>query len=916
MKIYKLELSRINIEVMSKSVNRYILVILLTTFIVASSFSQVDNYGADQANKRFVASNGMLGGRTDFDHLKLKNHPARSGVPMGGIGCGNIQFAPDGRFVRIGLNNIHLPVLESKAAFFSLWYKTKSTQRAVRLVRDQNIQYGMSGVTNIYYTGLFPRAEFSFDDEFNGITPIIKAWSGLIPHDVKNSSLPVVWFEVELSSKTDAEIAVSFSMDDFIGREIRDPKSLDGMEGQIFTYDRSNLVNGEAWGFMETPPTYAKPYKNSDYKGVMQYCKEPIQPLKATFQNYNDHICILAETNSGNSVSLLPSFDIMAGDANWKTFTENGTLVSESQEVSLSNMYRNGASAVVCKTKLKAGEKKTIRFMLVWFAPELKIDRTTASPGSYWEGGSDYGKYYHNYFSSIDDVVEYAQNQGQQILLKTTEWQKPVLESTMPDWYKFKLINSAYVIYTNMILNKKGDMTVNEGAMGGLAGTMDQRISSHPFYQKFFTQLDRSEMELFAYARQNEGNILHFIGHYYVGLCTKGGRVPTEGNWMLDNTAGWIIQLVKDYQQTADIDYLKRNIDRIKDGLRFLKRKIASEDIRIPIGATTYDDFRHPPIYSYMAGIYVATLHAAKIAAIAQGDEEWAKECEQQAARTASDMMKYLWNGRFFSYGCEKDGSGRADSILFTGQLAGPFINRYCGWGDIFPMEVTSASLVSQFKISIGSTPDYYANKVWDITKGHGIDMVGSQCWPFYLESYTAYPAIQAGYIEDAFEIMQGIQNVHLRRGWTWCQNLWNPGEITYMTAPVTWFSTDVLTGAALDIPNQTLKLGPVVRGKDKILLPVFFPTFWANVSIDPKVKSIKIKILKDFSKTPVTISHIAPQPIGYRVESGNGFDITPFKIEVGSELDLSPYYDLLISGVDKPSVLKNLTTTKFITVN
>lgn len=27
-----------------------------------------------------------------------------------------------------------------------------------------------------------------------------------------------------------------------------------------------------------------------------------------------------------------------------------------------------------------------------------------------------------------------------------------------------------------------------------------------------------------------------------------------------------------------------------------------------------------------------------------------------------------LWNGRFFAYGCEKDGSGRRDDLLFTGQ--------------------------------------------------------------------------------------------------------------------------------------------------------------------------------------------------------------------------------------------------------
>ena len=90
---------------------------------------------------------------------------------------------------------------------------------------------------------------------------------------------------------------------------------------------------------------------------------------------------------------------------------------------------------------------------------------------------------------------------------------------------------------------------VNEGAMGGFAGTMDQRLSSHPFYQKFFTQLDRSEMDIFADAMDPEGYILHFIGHYYVGMGTVGGRVPTEKGWMLDNASGWIIQLVKDYEQ-------------------------------------------------------------------------------------------------------------------------------------------------------------------------------------------------------------------------------------------------------------------------------------------------------------------------------------------------------------------------------
>lgn len=45
-------------------------------------------------------------------------------------------------------------------------------------------------------------------------------------------------------------------------------------------------------------------------------------------------------------------------------------------------------------------------------------------------------------------------------------------------------------------------------------------------------------------------------------------------------------------------------------------------------------------------------------------------------------------------------------------------------------------------------------------------------------------------------DLLKHIQLVHLRQSWIWTQNLWNPSDITYMTAPVTWFSLDVLAGA------------------------------------------------------------------------------------------------------------------------
>lgn len=871
------------------------------------SAAQNDNYGADQANKRFLPSRGMLGGRSDFQYLDLKDHPGVSGVPLGGIGVGNVEFAPDGRFVRIGLNNIHIPIPGSQASFFALWYRAGNAEVAKRLVRDGQSQFGMDGVKNTWYKGLFPRAELSFGKDFPTVIPHIHAYSGLVPHDIKNSSLPVVFFDVDLEAKTAAEVAIAFSWEDFIGRGLKEPKSIEGMDGPVFNgRGREKLVNGESWPWRNAVQTFAETWTWGDFKGVRQFAAKPIVPIKATFQNYVHEVAVLAEEQEGVEITCLPAYGIQGEQDKWNDFRSYGTFTDGGRgRESLSASGQVGASAVSVKTRLKAGEKKTIRFMLVWFYPELKIDKVNAAPGSWWAGGSDYGRYFHNYFDSIGQLIDYASAHRAENLKGTLEWQEPILSSSLPDWYKFKLINSAYVIYTNMVLNKAGDVMINEGGMGGLAGTMDQRICSHPFYQKFFTKLDRSEMEIFADAQAADGSIPHFIGHYYVGMGTAGGRIPTENNWMLDNTEGWIIQLVKDYEQTGDTAYLRKYIGRIKDGLAFLKSKIPA-GINIPVGPTTYDDFSHPPVYCYSAGMYLATLKAAAAIARDMGDILWMQECNDQFQRTQSDMIRMLWNGRFFSYGCETDGSKRLDNILFTGQLAGEFISRYCGWGDILPMEMIQSSLVAQFNISLSHTPDFYANKVWDINAGKGIDRLGSQCWPFYLESYTAYPAIQAGYLHDALDIMRHIQLVHLRKGFTWCQNLWNPAELNYMTAPVTWFSTDLLAGAGLDIPDKALRLAPVLPDSEKTILPLFYPKFWALLSMDPKTKKASLKITKTFGGRGVTIMKIFIEPMGRPTSERKTIDIGEFVVQQGNMLDLSPWWKELTDADSKPRILQS----------
>jgi hypothetical protein len=664
---------------------------------------------------------------------------------------------------------------------------------------------------------------------------------------------------------------------------------------------------------MDRVATYVKKMKVGTYTGLLQYA-DPIKPSKATFQNYVNKVAILAEEQPGTTVFFLPGWDVNDAGA-WATFKEVGRFGSQEVSHRLHHQDRTheAASVVAVRTKLKSKQSKTIRFMLAWFAPELSIDRSQADPMTYF-GSADYNRYYHNYFDDIESLVSYAADERERIYEQTRQWQKPVLDSTLPDWLKFKLINSGYVIYTNSILNKAGDFAVMEGMMGGLAGTMDQRLSSHPFFQKFFTDIDRSEMELFGYTPGSMEQILHFDGNYYIGISSRDAQSPAPEGWMLDNSGSWLVQLAKEYQQTGDIEYIEQFRSQIKGAVNFLQDRIL-HDIQIPSGYTTYDDFWHPEIYSYTATTYPAFLDSAIILAKTLGEEQLEKECRMQKERSIHDAVKYLWNGRFFAYGCDPNGSNRRDYIMFSGQLAGQFVSRYCQWEENFPLEMTCASLISQFKTNVGHSVDYYAPKVWNIddNKAESSKYGKSTCWPFYLESYTAMAAIQAGFVEDGLDIMKHIQLVHLRNGWTWTQNLWQPGEVTYMTAPVTWFITDVLAGAGVDVTENTLYLAPVVLDEQDIIkLPLFYPRFWAMITLDPKKETAVLEITKTFGNKKYSIDKLICRPVGKPFSQQAVFSLDRFEIASGNTLDLSMYYDAMTDSDIKKTILRHIDEIEY----
>ena len=100
------------------------------------------------------------------------------------------------------------------------------------------------------------------------------------------------------------------------------------------------------------------------------------------------------------------------------------------------------------------------------------------------------------------------------------------------------------------------------------------------------------------------------------------------------------------------------------------------------------------------------------------------------------------------------------------------------------------------------------------------------------------------------------------------------------MTAPVTWFSTDVLAGAGVNIPRKELRLAPVVTDDKVISIPLFYPNFWGVVTADPQKKSITFKITKKYGKERISFNKVISEPAGLSTSEKREIEIKEFVVE------------------------------------
>lgn len=273
----------------------------------------------------------------------------KSGVPLGGIGVGKIEMLTDGGFGNFtNQHNWDRPYGWAKGAFAAVRVQAGNNAPVAKLLRRAGTEEyaGVANVAHTHFQGWFPRAEMDYEDADLPIKVRLDAFSPLIPHDPKNSALPVACLAYTLTNPTNAPVKASvlLAWPNLLGWGGRKSDGADVRQWNDLTGDSQTSAS-------------AGPLKGLRYATTQTYTDQ--------HQDVTGEDFVGVHSDRGVDVTECASWDASAPTpAFWADFAQSGHLGAPDAAPA-----KNPAGAVSAETTLGPGQSKTLRFTIAWAMP-------------------------------------------------------------------------------------------------------------------------------------------------------------------------------------------------------------------------------------------------------------------------------------------------------------------------------------------------------------------------------------------------------------------------------------------------------------------------------------------------------------------------------------------------------------------
>lgn len=867
----------------------------------------------------------------DEDSGEIRDHSTSRGFPLGGLGTGGFSVFTDGGFGMFRTNNnwFNTPpkAKHPKGTFLALRAETGGWSAARilrRSYRGGNEYRNIDAVGHTSFRGELPFFELDFEDgardrdggqgEGDGGLPHdpglpvavrLSGFTSLIPQNTKDSSLPVAFFEIEVSNPgaDTAEVSLLVSFENILG--------IGGSGTNPLYYPLDGSVT-----YNRTRGNYAEPIETELYTGLSfktrQSCgaQDPRRRVVGEYLIVTDRA---AGEAADPAVSVCSRWDSGRKQPPLlERFAGSGSLPERPER-------RGNAAAFTVSASLAAGGSLTVPLYFIWWTPRHVIEkkqRLRRLTGRH--RATDFGHYYENFFYSADELARYVVRNRARLKRETAELPDLVRGAALPSWLKRYVLNSADAVLTNSVLPRDGTLHTIEGMpwgwpFGALTGTMDQRLASHPYTATFLTGIDRAELRSFLELTEN-GRVPHGNGHADIALGTNdvpyGNPIKSfnETEVWTDLPQSIILQLGKLILQTGDRTLLEESWPRMLEMMRYLD---ASLEDGIPEGITTYDYMHYRPSFVYSAILHCATLQMmTRLGRLHSEDAAVPDTLEAQLRATQRSAERLLWDDRGFFRTC------RGRDTVFTSALAGDWICRYAGLEPAVPHDRALSHSQWQTRVLVDSCKlmstragatrplvyreaDPDGNEMPALQRGFELYRVNN---PWQSIAYQGIEAIFLGRTTEGLELLKRVWEKGWYEGYPWDMDHWGMRGRTYMTHPLLWIwdkdhhGTEghiymthpsmwsvfaALTGVTYDAFGERLTFSPrLLPGQKEFRLPAFLPGFWLNIEYSDTSGEAVFTVAKHFGAPP------GAKAVCWQEPDGTGKDILlepPVVLEEGA---------------------------------
>lgn len=711
----------------------------------------------------------------------------RSGMALGGIGAGGFEVRQDGGFANWSIfNNAPLfsgpayPLLEKETLFFKLWVRVQNENPRLILlqiedshgagaIRHHEHQYifpWLSGVDVIRTTASFPFTDLEFEREGVPLRISLRAWSPFIPGNVKDSALPLAYFDFEIvpTGSRPVDIQVLCVLRNAVGYD---------QPGRIYANRR---IREQDFSAVICEAAQADP--SAATTGSL--CLAAFSPRSTAYVGW-EHPHPYYERCLREYP--LPEYD--------DTAARNGF---DDQTGRLRADERCFVTLGIHATLPECGQRFSGTFALTWHFPNSYAKEPGEIAAGYLEDASfpgresgtsadqtesgtplNEGHFYTEFFAAIEEVARYARSERGRLLAETERFHAAFFDSSLPPWVLDQINSQLNTLRTSTWLTRTRMFGVLEGLApdqpyAGLA-TTDVAMYGQIAIALLFPELDRMTVDLWCKFQKPNGVVIHSVSCHSeipnpAELDGKRLDMPSQFAFMALRSAFW----------SGDRAWLEKIWPHVKSALAYVLRERDRNGDSLPDMEgimCSYDNF---PMYGaapYVATQWLAALTLALEAARRLDDEAFVTEYAPHLARGRAAIESSTWNGAYFDLFSEpgpKDAAGKTGCL--TDQLIGDGAVRQLGLAPVAdPARVETALRTI---LQLNYKPDQgLRNCQWPeddflhpVDKDCWVDQANT-CWTG-VEFQFAAQLLYMGLSSQAAEIIRNVDDRHRWWGMYW----------------------------------------------------------------------------------------------------------------------------------------------------